>query len=1097
MSLFEELKRRNVFRVGIAYVLLGWALLQGADFTLDLVGAPDWVIRALAVVVAIGLPIALFFAWAFELTPDGIKRESEVDRSESVMPQTGRKLDRAIIAFLVLVIAIMGLERFWPRESDTGASPASELASDAPQWDEGAASDAVEKSVAVLPFEDLSPGQDQAWFADGLAEEILNALAKTPDLLVASRTSSFNYRDSDLDVPAIGEALGVAHVLEGSVRSSGDRIRVTAQLIRTSDGFHVWSENYDRSPEDMIAIQEDLARSIAGILETTMDPEALAEMAFVGTDSVEAYRAYLQGLALQVAGEGSEQEYNQNFLRAYDLFEQARSLDPGFARAHLLAANFWQTQLALTRTNAGLTDLSARDMLTEYFERIDRAIANAPSDTDRLAFRGQKAQVDLRLREAIALYSEYLDARPQDELIWSNLLYVASLAEDSPVVERALGVAKERGRTNQNFAQQFINEAYRHDRVTEAADYGLELVDRWPTNASLVYQAHRTLLWDGRVEQAARMAERYRRLVPGGHVILDTRQACAEADRATAERLLQNVEAEANSPLRRTTRGWTEVSTRWHLNMLLGEQEHAEAVLRPLEETGVPYVLADFMIYHQFDPTPFPSLLRVLEREKVDRPPAAKIPFACPPPEQTSIAVLPFVNMSSDADNEYFSDGVSEEILNVLAAIPELKVASRTSAFRYKGSDLGIDEIAGELGVTHVLEGSVRKAGDQVRITAQLIQASDGFHLWSETYDRELDNIFAIQDEIAGNIADVLEVQLLGGGKAYTTVQDLSPEDYEKFLKARFLLRQRNDAAMAEAIGLTREVLANTPDFPVGLTQLAEGLVQFDREDGADQILEIRTLVDRALALEPDLAPAHMLEGQLAMDELRPLEALRHFERAIALDPNEPRPHHWLGILLANSGYLDRARRELETAVKLEPDHANANGYLGFVLLLQGDYDGAQRQFERQDRLGNPFGAQRKVQVAALKGERALAEQLVREREGFTALEAERLQYFIVALQDPQTVGDYVAFIEQNAMDDWHVALELSILGQYERALAFDFGGYPRWSWADRFVEARALPAFQEKIQRANLPTLWAEIGPPPACRAAGNGYDCANGGTP
>jgi Flp pilus assembly protein TadD len=424
-------------------------------------------------------------------------------------------------------------------------------------------------------------------------------------------------------------------------------------------------------------------------------------------------------------------------------------------------------------------------------------------------------------------------------------------------------------------------------------------------------------------------------------------------------------------------------------------------------------------------------------------------------------------------------------------------VASRTSAFRFKGSDLGVDQIAEALGVTHVLEGSVRKAGDQVRITAQLIQADDGFHLWSETYDRQLDNIFAIQDEIAGNIAGVLEVQLLGSGKAYTTVHDLSPADYEKFLKARFLLRQRNDAAMAEAIELTSEVLANNPDFPIGLTQLAEGLVQTDREDGVDQTPEIRTLTDRALALEPDLAPAHMLEGQLAMDDLRPLEALRHFERAIALDPNEPRPHHWLGILLANSGYLDRARSELETAVELEPDHANANGYLGFVLLLQGDYDGAQRQFERQDRLGNPFGAQRQVQVAALKGNRGLAEQLVRERDGFTAIEAERLQHFIAALQDPAAINAYVAFIDQYAMDDWHVALELSILGQYERALAFDFGGYPRWSWADRFVEARALPAFQQKIERANLPEVWDAIGPPPACRKTVNGYDCANGELP
>jgi tetratricopeptide (TPR) repeat protein len=293
-------------------------------------------------------------------------------------------------------------------------------------------------------------------------------------------------------------------------------------------------------------------------------------------------------------------------------------------------------------------------------------------------------------------------------------------------------------------------------------------------------------------------------------------------------------------------------------------------------------------------------------------------------------------------------------------------------------------------------------------------------------------------------------------------------------------------------------VLENTPDFPAGMTQLAEALVQYHRDDREIAAAEIRTLTDRALALEPNLASAHMLEGQLAMDELRPLAALRHLERAIELDPNEPRPHHWLGILLGSSGYLERAREALQTAVDLEPDHANANGYLGFVLLLQGDYDGALHQFDVQDRLGNPFGAQRKAQLAALRGDRALAEQLVRERRGFTALEAERLQRFITALQDPSTVDDYLMFIDENGMDDWHTGLELAILGQYERSLALDdLSGYARWSWADRFAENRALPAFREKIELANLPELWDAIGPPPACRKTASGYDCANRGSP
>jgi len=458
-----------------------------------------------------------------------------------------------------------------------------------------------------------------------------------------------------------------------------------------------------------------------------------------------------------------------------------------------------------------------------------------------------------------------------------------------------------------------------------------------------------------------------------------------------------------------------------------------------------------------------------------------------------SIAVLPFLNMSSDADNEYFSDGVSEEILNVLAAIPELKVASRTSAFRYKNSDLAIEDIADELGVNHVLEGSVRKSGNQVRITAQLIHADDGFHLWSETYDRQLDNIFAIQDEIAGNIAQVLQVQLLGAGKNYTTVQNLSPENYEKFLKARFLLRQRNENAINEAMALTRSVLEENPDFPVGMTQLAEALVQQNSMGEADRLLEVQQLANRSLTLEPNLAAAHMIKGELAQRNLQPLQAITQLERAIELNPSEPRPHHWMGIILANAGYLDRARRELEMAVELEPDHANANGYLGFVLLLQDDYEGAQRHFDLQEQLGNPFGAQRGVQIAVLKGEPGLARQLIRERDGFSAQDAERLRLFVSASEDPVAVDAYLAFIDEQPAQNWHMVLELLELGQFERALAIDLGGYPRYSWSERWAEARALPAFQKKIDDANLPEVWDALGPPPACRKVPSGYDCAN----
>jgi TolB-like protein len=229
-----------VIRVGIAYVLLGWVVLQGADFLLDLIGAPEWVIRAMAVLGLVGLPFALFFAWAFEMTPEGIKRDAEVDRSRSIASQTGQRLNAVIIGLLAAAVVQAPAE-------PTGSS------------------------VAVLPFVAMSRGEDDEYFADGMTEEILNSLAQLPELLVTARTSAFQFKDQDVPVQDIASRLGVQHIVAGSVRRAGERVRVTAQLIRAADGVHLWSNAYDRTPEDVLTVQEEIAESIAAALDVVLD----------------------------------------------------------------------------------------------------------------------------------------------------------------------------------------------------------------------------------------------------------------------------------------------------------------------------------------------------------------------------------------------------------------------------------------------------------------------------------------------------------------------------------------------------------------------------------------------------------------------------------------------------------------------------------------------------------------------------------------------------------------------------------------------------------------------------------------------------------
>ena len=262
MTLFQELRRRNVFRVGVAYILAAWVLLQGSDFVLDLIDAPGWILQVFVLAAAVGLPVVLVFSWVFEMTPEGLKRESQVDRSHSITAHTGRKLDRVIILSLAVAVAVLLTDRLVNHGGEHEAAVpevASEPADSAPS----AAAESKVNSVAVLPFVALSSGPDDEYFADGLTEEILNSLAQLPELLVTARTSAFHFKGQDLPVQDIAAKLGVAQVVEGSVRRAGERLRVTAQLIRAADGFHLWSENYDSTEEDTIAVQQDIAEKIA------------------------------------------------------------------------------------------------------------------------------------------------------------------------------------------------------------------------------------------------------------------------------------------------------------------------------------------------------------------------------------------------------------------------------------------------------------------------------------------------------------------------------------------------------------------------------------------------------------------------------------------------------------------------------------------------------------------------------------------------------------------------------------------------------------------------------------------------------------------
>jgi len=368
MSLFKELKRRNVFRVGIAYTVATWLLIQVTDTIFPRIGLPDSAVTLVIALLMIGFIPALIFAWAFEMTPEGLKREKDVDRDQSITPQTARKLDRMIIGIMAVVIAFLVLDRFVLQDKPDGA--AVETAAQTPAADDGAeAAKDQGPSLAVLPFVNMSGDADNEYFSDGLTETLLHMLAQIPDLRVAARTSSFAFKGKDAGIQEIAQKLNVAHVLEGSVQKSGNRVRITAQLIRAGDGFHVWSQNYDRTLDDIFAIQDEIAKDVAVVLDKTL-LEGGATIRHVETDNVGAYDTYLRAMEQQSIG-----SYG-SLSNAETLFKRALGTDPAFIDAKLgLARNY------LMQFNTGLID---EKMMHQSIEPLLEQVREAQPD-NRLA----------------------------------------------------------------------------------------------------------------------------------------------------------------------------------------------------------------------------------------------------------------------------------------------------------------------------------------------------------------------------------------------------------------------------------------------------------------------------------------------------------------------------------------------------------------------------------------------------------------------------------------------------------------------------------------------------------------------------------------
>lgn len=401
-SLFKELKRRNVYKVGVAYLVLAWVVVQVSTAAVPALHLPEWINSAVFLFGAIGFPFALFFAWAYEITPEGVKRETEISPEDSVTAHTGRKLDFAIIGLLVVALGYFIYESRFTSSSTQADVATNTATAESPQE---VSKQPEGTSIAVLPFVNMSSDKEQEYFSDGISEEILNVLAQIPKLHVTSRSSSFFYKGSKINISEVAKKLGVTNILEGSVRKSGNRIRITAQLIEAETDNHLWSETYDRELVDIFEIQDEISTAIVMALKTRLGLDVKVSTRDMSNVNLDAHNEYLKGRFY------IEKRNQIDLENALAHFDNAIELAPEYAPAWMGKA--WATHY-LSEANYGnmprATSLSRARAAIEKASQLDADLPEAHGVMGLIELNHDDDKAVTHFKKAIELNPNYADA---------------------------------------------------------------------------------------------------------------------------------------------------------------------------------------------------------------------------------------------------------------------------------------------------------------------------------------------------------------------------------------------------------------------------------------------------------------------------------------------------------------------------------------------------------------------------------------------------------------------------------------------------------------------------------------------------------------
>jgi adenylate cyclase len=826
-------------------------------------------------------------------------------------------------------------------------------------------SDAVQSSIlnldrlriAVLPFSNFSPDPNDEYFANGLTEELITTMSKIRSLKVIARTSVMAYKNKEKKIDEIAKELSVGSILEGSVRKAGDKLRITVQLIDTTSCEHLWAESFDRELKDVFLIQSEISKTVADALKVQLVPSEIQRIGREPTRDMEAYMLYLKGM--------------QNFTnftsaghrKAAQLLEEVIRLDSKFAKAYAILGFIY---------SAGLYDSTTYEEAVAKAESVTRkalemekdlaeahtALANIEWYKSGYTREGWLAE-EREAWKAVELDPSSSFAR---SLLGAHFLQEGKFEEGerelrmsleldplSVICNLWLGVSL--------YCKHQYPEALDHfDRLVQL--HAQDLVEwKYFWKAKIYIQLSRfgeaiqelekgIKLADPKVEPLfrANLALTYARQGKEN----EARVLLAELKMIPREKIHQSPPNSENFACVDISLGDPDEALRW-LEACFKCRDFSLPMVKI--EPSFDGLLSDIRFVKFLEKIGLMSHEETTEEEEKARITQRKqLQF-----DNKRIAVLPFQNISPDPNDEYFADGMTEELISTMSKIGDLKVIARTSVMGYKeGRQKKIEEIATELQVGTILEGSVRKADHNLRITAQLIDSKTSEHLWSESYNRELKDVFAIQSEISETVAQSLKVKLLPEEKKKLEKKPTkNPEAYEICLKGMYYeTNASSEDDLRKAIKYFERAIEIDPSFALAYSWLAEcytTLVQAGHLSSKDAIPKAEQSAWRALELDPELADAHRSLGFLLVmrKDHDWSGAEREIRKALELNPNVPGGHELYAWFLGFMGRLDEALIEARKAVELDPLSTPANQAMALVLYYQRDYDSAIAQLKR------------------------------------------------------------------------------------------------------------------------------------------------------